>query len=61
MIKEFEMFGNNFGIFTSENPQIGEEINKRYYANVEKKYIFVNGGQDEPGKVEKEKKQKKNW
>ena len=58
VIKEFEMFGNNVGMFTGENPQVGEELNKRYYANVEKKYIFVNG-QDENDKVEKVKKKVK--
>ena len=42
VIKEFEMFGNNVGMFTGENPQVGEELNKKYYANVEKKYIFAN-------------------
>ena len=58
VIKEFEMFGNNVGMFTAENPQVGEELNKRYYANVEKKYIFANG-QDESGKVEKVQKKVK--
>ncbi len=58
VIKEFEMFGNNVGMFTGENPQVGEELNKRYYANVEKKYIFANG-QDEVEKVEKRKKKMK--
>ena len=47
VIKEFEMFGNNVGMFTGENPQIGEEINKKYYANVEKKYISANGQEEE--------------
>ena len=55
VIKEFEMFGNNVGMFTGENPQIGEEVNKKYYANVEKKYSFANGGED----VDKSKKIKK--
>ena len=58
VIKEFEMFGNNVGMFTAENPQIGEELNKRYYANVEKKYIFANG-QDETDKIEKVQKKVK--
>ena len=39
MIKEFEMFGNNLGMFIAENPQIGKEINKRYYANAQRIYI----------------------
>ena len=55
VIKEFEMFGNNVGMFTGENPQIGEELNKKYYANVEKKYSFANGGED----MDKSKKIKK--
>ena len=46
VIKEFEMFGNNVGMFTGENPQVGEELKKKYYANVEKKYSFANGGED---------------
>jgi len=57
VIKEFEMFGNNVGMFTGENPQIGEELNKKYYANVEKKYTFANG-QEEVEKVKKPKKEK---
>ena len=57
VIKEFEMFGNNVGMFTGENPQIGEELNKKYYANVEKKYIFSNG-QEEVERAKKSKKKK---
>ena len=55
VIKEFEMFGNNVGMFTGENPQVGEELNKKYYANVEKKYSFANGGEE----IDKSKKIKK--
>ena len=58
VIKEFEMFGNNVGMFTGENPQLGEELNKKYYSNVEKKYIFANG-LEEDEKVEKVKKKVK--
>ena len=54
VIKEFEIFGNNVGMFTAETPQVGEELNKKYYANVEKKYIFANGQEEE--KVDKVKK-----
>jgi hypothetical protein len=43
VIKEFEMFGNNIGMFTGENPEVGEELNKKYYKNIEKKYSFANG------------------
>ena len=46
VIKEFEMFGNNVGMFTGENPQIGEEMSKKYYSNVEKKYSFANGSEE---------------
>jgi len=57
VIKEFEMFGNNVGMFTGENPQIGEELNKKYYANVEKKYSFANGSEDfDKSKTVKKKK-----
>ena len=57
VIKEFEMFGNNVGMFTGENPQIGEELNKKYYANVEKKYSFANGSEDmDKSKAIKKKK-----
>ena len=55
VIKEFEMFGNNVGMFTGENPQVGEELNKKYYANVEKKYSFANGSEE----LDKNKKIKK--
>ena len=57
VIQEFEKFGNNVGMFTGENPQVGEEINKRYYSNVEKKYIFANG-QEDAQKVKKKVKKK---
>ena len=57
VIQEFEKFGNNVGMFTVENPQVGEEINKRYYSNVEKKYIFANG-QEEAQKAKKKIKKK---
>ena len=32
---------NNVGIFTGANPQVGEDMGKKYYSNVEKKYSFV--------------------
>jgi hypothetical protein len=57
VIQEFEKFGNNVGMFAGENPQVGEEINKRYYSNVEKKYIFANG-QEDAQKVKKKVKKK---
>ena len=46
VIKEFERFGNNVGMFTGEEPQFAEDMNKKYYANVEKKYTFERGMND---------------
>ena len=43
VIKEFERFGNNVGMFTGEEPQVGEDMNKKYYSTVEKKYVFDKG------------------
>ena len=43
VIKEFERFGNNVGMFTGEEPQFAEDMNKKYYSTVEKKYIFERG------------------
>jgi hypothetical protein len=42
VFKEFERFGSNVGMFTGQEPQVDEELNKKYYTNVEKKYIFNN-------------------
>ena len=37
-----EFFGDdNVGMFIGENPQVGEDMGKKYYSNVEKKYSFV--------------------
>ena len=40
VIKEFEMFGNNVGMFTGQEAEVSEDLNKRYYTTVEKKYVF---------------------
>ena len=40
VIKEFEMFGNNVGMFTGQEPEVSEDLNRRYYTTVEKKYVF---------------------
>ena len=42
VIKQFEMFGNNVGMFTAQEPEVGEEMNKKYYTAVDKKYVFKN-------------------
>ena len=44
VIKQFEMFGNNVGMFTAQEPEVGEELKKKYYATVDKRYVFKNEG-----------------
>ena len=44
VIKQFEMFGNNVGMFTSQEPEVGEELKKKYYTTVDKRYVFKNDG-----------------
>ena len=41
VFKEFERFGHNVGMFTGQEPEIDEELNKKYYTNVDKKYVFT--------------------
>ena len=41
VFKEFERFGTNVGMFTGQEPEIDEELNKRYYSTVDKKYVFT--------------------
>ena len=41
LFKEFERFGANIGMFTGQEPNIDEELNKKYYTDVNKKYIFT--------------------
>ena len=41
VFKEFERFGTNVGMFTGQEPEIDEELNKKYYTNVDKKYVFT--------------------
>ena len=40
VFKEFEMFGNNVGMFTGQEPEIDEEINKKY-AYIDRRYSFI--------------------
>ena len=42
VFKEFERFGTNVGMFTGQEPEIDEELNKKYYSAVDKKYVFTN-------------------
>ena len=42
VIKQFEMFGNNVGMFTAQEPEVGEEMSKKYYTTVDKRYVFKN-------------------
>ena len=42
VIKQFEMFGNNVGMFTGQEANVSEDLNKKYYTTVEKKYVFKN-------------------
>jgi len=44
VIKQFEMFGNNVGMFTAQEPEVGEELKKKYYTTVDKRYVFKNDG-----------------
>ncbi len=41
VFKEFERFGTNVGMFTGQEPEVDEELNKRYYQTVDKKYVFT--------------------
>ena len=41
LFKEFERFGSNIGMFTGQEAKIDEELNKRYYSDVNKKYVFT--------------------
>jgi len=45
VIKQFEMFGNNVGMFTAQEPEVGEELKKKYYTSVDKRYVFKNDGE----------------
>ena len=44
VIKQFEMFGNNVGMFTAQEPEVGEELKKKFYTTVDKRYVFKNDG-----------------
>ena len=41
VFKEFERFGTNVGMFTGQEHEVEEELNKKYYSTVDKKYVFT--------------------
>ena len=55
VIKEFERFGTSVGMFSSEEPSLNEEISKKYYQKVQKKYVF------KPSVIEEESKPGKSF
>ena len=55
VIKEFERFGTSVGMFSSEEPSLNEEISKKYYQKVQKKYVF------KPAVIEEESKPGKSF
>ena len=44
VIKQFEMFGNNIGMFNTQESEVEEELKKNNYNNVDKRYIFKKEG-----------------
>jgi hypothetical protein len=44
VIKQFEMFGNNVGMFTAQDAEVSEDIKKKFYTTVDKRYVFKNDG-----------------
>ena len=60
IIKEFERFGNNLGMFNNEEP--GDLNNKGYYQKVSKKYIFGTSfvQNNSNGEIKEENSQKEN-
>ena len=53
VIKEFEMFGNNVGMFTGQEPEVNEELGKKYYATVDKRYVFNKMPSNDEGNMRK--------
>ena len=44
VIKQFEMFGNNVGMFTAQDAEVTEDLKKKFYTTVDKRYVFKNDG-----------------
>ena len=40
VIKQFEMFGNNVGMFTGQDAEVSEDLKKKFYTTVDKRYVF---------------------
>ena len=57
VFKEFERFGSNVGMFTGQEPEVDEELNKKYYSSIEKKYTFTNKASNIMADVEDIKKE----
>ena len=56
LFKEFERFGSNIGMFTGQEAKIDEELNKRYYSDVNKKYVFTTKASGKINEVQNIKK-----
>ena len=57
VMKEFERFGTNIGMFSSEEPSLNDELSKKYIKTVQKKYVFKPNVIDDDSKKIKETKQ----
>ena len=57
LFKEFERFGSDIGMFTGQEAKIGEELNKRYYSDVNKKYTFTTKASGRLSEVQNFKKE----
>ena len=57
VFKEFERFGSNIGMFTGQEPTIDEELNKKYYTNVDKRYVFTTKASGKISEVQKNLKE----
>ena len=57
LFKEFERFGSDIGMFTGQEAKVGEELNKRYYSDVNKKYTFTTKASGKITEVQNSKKE----
>ena len=60
VFKEFERFGSDVGMFTGQEAKVDEELNKRYYSAVDKKYVFTNKASGKIAEIENLKKDELN-
>jgi hypothetical protein len=56
IIKEFENFGLNVGMFTGQEPSMDEKMNKKFYSNVDRRYVFTTKASGVISDVQKNKK-----